>query len=125
MANIVVDASILAAIVYQEPDADDAWGRIDPHALHAPHLVQYEMVSVAWKKSRRHPALRELIEDQWQSFHDLDIEYHEIDPTAVLHLALDTGLTTYDAAYLWLAESLECELATLDHQLEAVATDRR
>ena len=36
---------------------------------------------------------------------------------AVSALALQTGLSGYDAAYLWLARSLDVELVTLDRKL--------
>ncbi len=37
---------------------------------------------------------------------------------AILLLALQTGLTTYDAAYLYLARSLGIPLVTFDEQLQ-------
>jgi hypothetical protein len=45
------------------------------------------------------------------------VELHDLAPAqhkAVLDVALDTGLPTYDAAYLWLAQSLRLPLATFD-----------
>ena len=39
----------------------------------------------------------------------------------VLQLAADTGLTAYDAAYLWLARTLAVELISLDDRLLAEA----
>jgi len=36
-------------------------------------------------------------------------------------LALETGLTVYDASYLWLARRLGAELVTLDKALDAAA----
>ena len=40
-----------------------------------------------------------------------------MDYDAVLDLALATGLTAYDASYLWLSSHLGAELVTLDRQL--------
>ena len=37
---------------------------------------------------------------------ELNIEIIEVDHLAVIELAKDTGLTTYDAGYLWLALEL-------------------
>jgi predicted nucleic acid-binding protein len=39
----------------------------------------------------------------------------------VLELAESTGLTAYDASYLWLARELSAELVTLDGQLAKAA----
>jgi predicted nucleic acid-binding protein len=35
----------------------------------------------------------------------------------VVRLAVDTGLSAYDASYLWLALALKAELVTLDARL--------
>jgi predicted nucleic acid-binding protein len=45
-----------------------------------------------------------------------------VDHDGVLALAAETGLTAYDASYLWLSRKLGAELVTLDTQLrKAVA----
>ena len=46
----------------------------------------------------------------------LDVDYAE-----VLALAQRTGLTSYDASYLLLAQILGVELVTLDRQLPAAS----
>lgn len=125
MADLIIDASALIATGFGEPEGILILERIEGHALHAPLLLQLELANATLSKIRRDPDRRDERIMQFTRLLNLPIQDHEIDPTAVLHLALDTGLTTYDAAYLWLAESLECELATLDHQIEAVATSRR
>ena len=45
----------------------------------------------------------------------------DVDHQAVVNLALQTGLTPYDASYLWLARDLAIELITLDRRLAAAA----
>ena len=42
-----------------------------------------------------------------------------MDHAEVVALALETGLTAYDASYLWLARRLGLELVTLDKALQA------
>ena len=44
-----------------------------------------------------------------------------VDHAAVMDLAEATGLTAYDASYLWLARELEAELVTLDRKLAAAS----
>ena len=41
----------------------------------------------------------------------------------VLVLAMKTGLTAYDASYLWLAQSRDIELISLDRKLGRLAGD--
>jgi predicted nucleic acid-binding protein len=53
----------------------------------------------------------------------MGISQTEVNLAEVLILAEQTGLTSYDASYLWLARRLNAELVTLDKQLaKAVIT---
>ena len=45
-----------------------------------------------------------------------------VDQAGVVVLATATGLTAYDASYLWLARHLQAELVTLDRRLAAAAS---
>ena len=47
------------------------------------------------------------------------IVWHDVDAVDVALLAHATGLTVYDASYLWLAGWLEADLITLDRELAA------
>jgi predicted nucleic acid-binding protein len=47
-----------------------------------------------------------------------DIYRHDVDHVAVVNLALDTGLSTYDASYLYLARHLSVPLVTFDRRLQ-------
>jgi predicted nucleic acid-binding protein len=49
------------------------------------------------------------------------IEIVAVDHGQALALAETSGLTAYDASYLWLAQRLGGELVTLDRQLAAAA----
>jgi predicted nucleic acid-binding protein len=44
-----------------------------------------------------------------------------VEHPAILDLAEPTGLTAYDASYLWVARSLNAELVTLDRKLAAAS----
>jgi predicted nucleic acid-binding protein len=44
-----------------------------------------------------------------------------VDHPRILDLAEATGLTAYDASYLWLARALGAELVTLDRKLAAAS----
>jgi predicted nucleic acid-binding protein len=43
--------------------------------------------------------------------------------SAVFALAAETGLSAYDASYLWLARSRDAELVTLDKALARLANE--
>ncbi len=116
---IVVDCSVLAGILFQEPWRDQALARIGGHALHAPWLLQTELASVAFKKHRQ--GFAEIATAGLSHFADLALDLHAIDPVAVSSLADQYRLSAYDAAYLWLAADLKAPLATFDEQLGRAA----
>ena len=95
--------------------------RLAGQDLYAPSLLPYELASVARKQAQRYPAQRADIAWALEQALSLDIQRVDVDHPAVLALALEAGLTTYDAAYLWLARSLGASLVTLDAGLGEVA----
>ena len=105
----VVDASVVAAILFAEPEMDEALRLVEGYALIAPDLLAYEIVNVAIKKSRRHPESRDLIQAALSKFESLGIK-------------LMSGLTGYDAAYLWLSQVKQTELVTFDKRLLQAAS---
>ena len=76
------------------------------------------MASIAYKKTRRYPRQRERLIQALRLSLSLDLRRVEVDHEAALRLALETGLTTYDASYLSLARSLGVPLITFDAQLQ-------
>ena len=123
MAASVVDASALGAVAFGEPDAEAVAGQLAGEDLFAPSLVAYELASVARKKVLARPEQREAIAWALEQVLTLDVQRIDVDQPAVLELALDAEITTYDAAYLWLARQLNASLVTLDAEL--AAADRR
>ncbi|MBC7098745.1 type II toxin-antitoxin system VapC family toxin [Candidatus Bipolaricaulota bacterium] len=115
----VVDASVLGALIFGEPRAEEALALLKGAELYAPPLLAYELTSVARKKALKHPLLREKLQQALDIGLSLDINWTEVDHVAVLRLALETKLTTYDASYLYLARSLDLPLATFDKRLRA------
>ena len=116
---LVIDCSLLAGLLFHESTPEDAAARISGKTLHAPFLLQLEMTSVALKKSKLVQGERAAL--ALAEFDDLAIQLHEIEPKAVLNLALRYKLSTYDAAYLWLAAELKAPLATFDEHLGRAA----
>lgn len=121
MADKVIDASALAAIAFAEPGADAVIDEIDGHRLHAPTLLTFELMNVAWKRAKKQPAATALFLEALEVLQGLDLRFRGIDQEDVVRLGLSTGLTAYDAAYLWLARMLGMPLVTLDRRLGAHA----
>jgi len=118
----VVDASALAALLFGEPEAESLAARLDGARLVAPSLLAFELANVCLMKCRRHPKRRKALVAAFQLRGRLGVEEIAVDHAGALALALKTGLTAYDASYLWLAQQLGAELVTLDKELGRAAT---
>ena len=113
----VVDASALGAVLFDEPEADTITERLRHCELAAPTLLKFEVSNTCLKKILRHPDQRNAMLVGFSMLWHYPIEFVEIDHASALGLAETTGLTFYDASYLWLARQLRAELVTLDKQL--------
>jgi len=54
---VVVDASAIGAIMFNEPDAAKLTAQLEGQTLIAPDLLNFELVNLALKKARRQPQL--------------------------------------------------------------------
>jgi predicted nucleic acid-binding protein len=119
----VVDASALAAVVFREAEEEAMRRELDGALVFAPELLKFELASVAWKKVRQRPgeaasilgALTIALDERWH------LNWQEVPPADVVLMAHATGLSVYDASYLWLAGSLGADLVTLDARLAAAS----
>jgi predicted nucleic acid-binding protein len=118
-----VDASALAALLFAEPEAAAIAARLDGARLASPALLDYEVANVCLTKMRRQPRQRDALRAALALAHRLGVETVAVDHAAALDLAEATGLTAYDASYLWLARALGAELVTLDRKLAAASVD--
>ena len=117
----IVDASVLAAVVFNEPRFAEAVSLLEGAELHAPTLLAYELTSVARKKVLLYPQLAREIGSGLADALRAEINWNEVDHRRVMDLALATGLTTYDASYLYLALSMNASIATFDEALRSAA----
>jgi len=117
----VVDASILAAWCFREPKATEALAILCDSELHAPPLLAYELTNIARRKALTYPDKATLVMEALRTALVLPVYWDEVDHVVVMQLALDTGLTTYDASYLYVARTIGAELVTFDEQLAKVS----
>ncbi len=120
----VVDTSALAAILFGEPEAEAIVARIGEARLVAPTLLAFELANVCLVKCRRFPDRREKLLSAFALRGRFALEEAAVDHVEALALAETSGLTVYDASYLWLARRLGVPLVTLDKALERAATAR-
>lgn len=120
----VADASVLAAVAFGEPSGDSAAEVLAGYALHEPDLLTYELASVALRKVLRAPDRLQDIMQGLALALALDVRWVEVDQLAVVRLALEHSMTTYDATYLYLALALGIPLMTFDSILTRAARAR-
>jgi predicted nucleic acid-binding protein len=122
--NVVLDASVLLALVLEEPQTEtisqllDQWA-VDGTVLHAPDLAHYEIASALTKNRVRGRLTANDVTEALSLLETLGVVYHPSPATQrIVEIAVDLQRhSAYDAAYLALAEQLSCELWTLDGPL--------
>jgi predicted nucleic acid-binding protein len=116
--SLVVDSSVLAAALL-DTGPHGAWAEqvIDGRALYAPELVLVEVTNSLRRLERAKristPEANAAQEDLMQ----LDIELFPFEPFADRVLELRQRVTSYQASYVAVAETLEFPLATLYERL--------
>lgn len=121
MPAVVIDASALAAVLFNEPAGLDVAQQAQGASLLAPHLMKYEIANVAAIKVKRGIIAAAQAQAVLELFENTLIEYSDINARDVAALAVQTGLTGYDAAYLWLAQTTGAKVLTLDGDLRKAA----
>ncbi len=120
----VVDASALAALLFQEFTAAEVALQLQSERLIAPALIDIGIANVCLMKLRRKQASPDLLIAAFTARYRIMVERMDVDTNAVFALAITTGLTAYDASYLWLAQTYNAELVTLDKQLAKAAASQ-
>ncbi|QXZ10785.1 type II toxin-antitoxin system VapC family toxin [Comamonas sp. Y33R10-2] len=120
----VLDTSVTAAWLLPDEASEHTqrlYARIrrDEVDPHAPNVWQWECSNLIASGVNSSRIPQASVEGMWGVLEAIRhrVELHDLAPAqhkAVLDVALLTALPTYDAAYLWLAQSLRLPLATFD-----------
>ncbi|MBM3933024.1 MAG: type II toxin-antitoxin system VapC family toxin [SAR202 cluster bacterium] len=122
MPGKVVDASIFAAIAFEEPSAVQAKTLLEGvDEFFEPHLLAYELCNVAKKKILADIYRYQSIASQLSFALAMKIHWVPVDHSEVLDIALQTKLSIYDASYLYLSKKLGAPLVTFDDKLRTAA----
>jgi len=123
----VIDASVTAAWLLPDMASEHtrklyAAIRRDEVEPQAPNAWQWECASILANGVRSGRIPSSAVEGLWSVLDAIRhrVELHDLAPAqhkAVLAVAIDAGVSQYDAGYLWLARSLDLPLATFDPQL--------
>lgn len=116
---IVVDASVVAtAVSVQGEDGDRARDRLlAGNSLHAPHLVDLEVASVLRRRAREGDISESEAGQALEELTRLPLTRYPHFPLLPRIWELRSNLSSYDGAYVALAEALGCTLVTGDRRI--------
>ena len=128
-ARLVVDSSAICALFFEDettPESEHLLERLEEGGVWVPALFLWEVANVLLMAERRQRISQAERVEALQLVEPLGLQIDQADPAVVLHdglqLAAQTGLTSYDAAYLELAMRIGAALATRDRELQRCAT---
>jgi predicted nucleic acid-binding protein len=121
VTTAVVDASAIAAMLFEEPQGPAIEMTLRGLNLVAPRLLRFEIANVAARKRRRDPATADMIDRAMRRYRALRIREMDLPEMLIYETAMVSGLTGYYAAYLALARVVSAPLVTLDAAVAAAA----
>jgi len=124
MSRLVVDASVIARCVLPEEGSDQAKLLVaQRRPLIAPDLILSECANAIWKLARREALNANKVEALLGSLMLVPLMRLPLRPLTAdaLHLASQHDHPVYDCYYLAAAILNDCELATADKRLAALA----
>jgi predicted nucleic acid-binding protein len=119
---IVIDCSAIVDALTAAGDADDLRARMSGEDLHAPALLDFEVVTALQGLVLGNHLTPARAEDALTDFDDLTIErWPASDSLRRRAFQLRHNASAYDAAYIALAEALNCPMLTRDSRLQKAA----
>lgn len=116
---IVVDSAAVIDALGGAAGCEELRVRLSSEELHAPFLLDYEVVSVVRGLTLASHISASRGEELLADFEDLPVQrWPALDALRRRSFELRHNFSSYDAAYIALAEALECPLVTRDARLE-------
>lgn len=116
--TVIVDASVLVSALVGS-GAEGSWAEllIEEDEISAPELVMPETINSLRRLESSGQITRTEADGAFRDLLDFRISLYSFEPFSVRVWELRFNLTSYDAWYVALAESLDCPLATLDARI--------
>ena len=115
---IVVDSAAVVDALTAVAGTDELRDRLSRETLHAPHLIDFEVVSALRGLTLGGHLSVNRVEDLLIDFNDLPLHrWPSADALRRRAFQLRDNVSAYDAAYVALAEAMDCPLVTRDGRL--------
>jgi predicted nucleic acid-binding protein len=122
---LVIDTSAVVAALVGRPTDSRLVDRLGNDGdLHAPHLLDVELLHALRRLVRTGQLTQERAADARADFAELTVVRYGHQPLADRAWDLRDSLTAYDATFVALAEALEVPLVTCDARLARASGDR-
>lgn len=122
---LVVDSSaVLEALAAHDPAPELIERLADDGDLHAPHLIDTEILHALRRLLRRRQISTERAHDARTDYAELTLVRYPHEPLNDRVWELRENLTAYDATFVALAEALDVPLVTCDTRLAAAPDSR-
>jgi predicted nucleic acid-binding protein len=123
--EIVVDASILIAVITNEPDKQRLIEITREAELIAPLSVHWEIGNAFSAMLKRQRVTLEQVMEALESYKQIPVRFVEVELTDSLAIADELNLYAYDAYLLRCAVKYRSPLLTLDNRLILSAKSRK
>jgi predicted nucleic acid-binding protein len=123
--DIVVDASVLIAVVTNEPDKQQLIEKTERAGIIAPLSVHWEIGNAFSAMLKRQRITLEQAVKAVEAYLQIPIRFVEVELVDSLKIAAELNLFAYDAYLIRCAEKYRSPLFTLDKKLILAARSRK
>jgi predicted nucleic acid-binding protein len=124
LSLVVVDASLILAIIAGDDRSPQLLDRIASHEMHAPHFIDLEVIQTVRKTVLHKHATLTAANASLATFARLPILKHAHSPLLERIWELRDNFSAYDATYVALAELLGVPLLTRDARMSRATGHR-
>lgn len=123
--NLVVDTSVLVAVLVSEPERAKIIKQTESFDLIAPGSVHWEIGNALAAMLKRKRVTLDEVKAALLAYQKIPIRFRDIDMELAISIAYEHDLYAYDAYIIACAYETRCALISLDKNLLSVARKAR